>query len=663
MRTEASSDNSLSTVTSREQSDTAIARRATFGIASMPTPVLIGVLGFVLVLLLRLAGVIVGPIAVVLAAICFVLAPGPRRLSDRFIVFFTIGFGWLTLLGWIPRLETTIDVPGILLAIGLGVAAGNQFHNRRIRLSLRQWPLATEAAAITIGTVATLWWALPFLRLHQSGRLAALFPGWDNSAFFELFRQILLHGSFSSIPKPGPGEGLPQAWTLLVRLWSPHPPTATHWVLNAYEVVLLLTLGAIVTLGCMSVARLCGQDFWVALPAMAAVVQIFVVGRLWIVNGYPTFDLPIAAVTAAIVLSWRTTLSPWLNFFTVAGLTLVAAYTWYPIVALSAPALVAAAVRLIKASSGRSRALSTFAFACAGIALVAPLHHFNSDVGKLTPSYVATNVTAIFTPGTPWTLVVLSIAGLLIFVSVRRFRVGDGGVGLLAAPAVIGALGVLFLVTEEVRESNGVTYYGHKFATGVFGMCLVVLATVIVSSFTTSKLRRRLSTVATAALACLASIAVLEIDGYVGPFVNVKSIQQPTTGFKSHEVIDAAAVVSEEAHDLLTSAQLAQDRPTSGTRWAFLDPDAPLNCGLADEWFYALSDDRSVTGEFGEWDLFPCRSGAGDVATATFVVSNFPKPVASGIHLFVSASLAQAIIARNKAWNSPGVLYILQTPF
>ena len=168
IRVQARSDGAPSAVTATEQSDTAIARGATFGIASIPTPVLIGVLGFVLVLLLRLAGVIVGPIAVVLAAISLVLAPGPRRLSDRFILFFAIGFGWLTLLGWIPRLETTIDVPGILLAIGFGVAAANQFHNRRIRLSLPQWPLATEAAAITIGTAATLWWALPFLRLNLS---------------------------------------------------------------------------------------------------------------------------------------------------------------------------------------------------------------------------------------------------------------------------------------------------------------------------------------------------------------------------------------------------------------------------------------------------------------------------------------------------------------
>ena len=505
---------------------------------SILTPVLIGVLGFVLVLLLRFSGVIVGPIAVVLTAICLVLAPGPPRLSERFIVFFAIGFGWMTLLGWIPRLETTTDVPGILLAIGCGVAAANQFHNRRIRLSFRQRPLSTEAAALTIGTAATLWWGLPFLRLHLSGRLAALFPGWDNAAFFDMFRQILFHGSFSSIRSPGPGEGLPQTWALMVRLWSPHPPTATHWVLNAYEVVLLLTLGAIVTLGCMSVARLCVKDFWVALPAMAAVVQIFVLGRLWIVNGYPTFDLPVAAVAAAVMLSWRTTLSPWLNFFTVAGLTLVATYTWYPLIILSAPAFIAAALRLIKASPGRSRALCALAFACTGIAFVAPIIHFQGEVGKLSIAGAANSFyyNAIFTPGTPWALVVLSIAGLLGFVIVRRSRVGDGG--LLAAPAVIGTLVVLYLAASEISATSFVSYYGQKFACGVFAICLIVLASAAATWFASSNLRQHLSRLVVAVAAVFAVLATLQVDGYVGPVAGDTGAT-PATGFLFHQQLDA----------------------------------------------------------------------------------------------------------------------------
>jgi hypothetical protein len=51
-------------------------------------------------------------------------------------------------------------------------------------------------------------------QVNVSERLAALFRGWDNAAFFDMFRQILLHGGFSSIRNPGPGEGLPQTWAL-----------------------------------------------------------------------------------------------------------------------------------------------------------------------------------------------------------------------------------------------------------------------------------------------------------------------------------------------------------------------------------------------------------------------------------------------------------------
>jgi hypothetical protein len=415
----------------------------------------------------------------------------------------------------------------------------------------------------------------------------------------------------------------------------------------------------------MSVARLCGRDFWVALPAMAAVVQVFVVGRLWILNGYPTFDLPIAAAAAAILLTWRATLSPWLNFFTVAGLTLVAAYTWYPIIVLCAPALIVAAVRLIKASSGRSQTLSTCTFVCAGIAFVAPLIHFHNEANKATLSYASSgvNANATFTPGTPWVLVGLTIAGLLIYAAVRQFTVGDRALGLVAATAAVAALGVVFLVASEFVAANHVSYYGHKFAAGVYGMCLVVLTAVLVSSFATSKLRRRLPTVAVAVLACLASIALLEIDGYVGPFVNPNSIYptQAKTGFQAHEVLDAPPVFSGEANELIASAQWAQDRPTAGTRWAFINPEGSLSCVQADEWFFALSGEFSVSGLYGEWDHLPCITGTGDAATAAYVVSHFRNPVASHIHLFVSASLAQAIVARNKAWSSPGVLYLPRT--
>jgi hypothetical protein len=609
--------------------------------------------------------VIVGPTAIMVAVIGFALAPGPRRISDRFIIFFAIGFGWLMLLGWIPGLETRIDVPGVLLALTAGVAAANQFRNGRFRWSLRQWPLSTEFAAVAIGIAATLWFAVPIVRMNASGRLNALFPGWDNAAFFDMFKQILVHGGFNSIRSPGPGDGLPQTWAMLVRLWNPHPPVAVQWELNAYYAVLLLTLGAIVTVGCMSVARLCGRNFWITLPAMAAVVQVFVVGRLWIFNGYPTFDLPIAAVTAAVLLSWKRTLSPRLHFFAVAGLVLVAAYTWYPIVVLGAPAVTAATFGLIRSSPRRQQRSLIVIFVCIGVAFIAPFIPFHDEVNKASLSYASSGLQAAasFVPGTPWFLVAFSIAGLFLFIGARWFSARDEGLWVLAATAVVGTLGIGFLLATELVAAGHISYYGHKFADGVYGMSLIVLVTVVVSTFATSQLRQRWPILAVAVVACLASVALLEIDGYVSPFANPAAIfpTQAHTGFQSHEVIDAPPVYSSEAQTLIGSSQWAEDRPGLGTHWAFMNPDGQLSCVQADEWFFALSGELSLSGKYGEWDELPCRTGAGDAPMASYIVNHLGQPTESHVHLFVPASLAHMIVARDKTWRAPDVLYLPKT--
>jgi hypothetical protein len=301
----------------------------------------------------------------------------------------------------------------------------------------------------------------------------------------------------------------------------------------------------------------------------------------------------------------------------------------------------------------------TVVFACTAVAFLAPLVHFGNEVSKASLSYAANAkyVAAIFTPGTPWVLVALSIAGVLLLVAVKRRRGTDDSVWLLAAPTVIGALGVLFLVASELKVSSHVTYYGHKFADGVFGLCLVVLMTVLVGSLATSSRRGRYSTVAVAALACLASIALLEIDGYVGPFARVGNAAL-ATGFDSHKLFSPTPEGSGEASALLASAHVAQDRPLSGKHWAFIDPEARLNCREADEWFFALSNERLLVG-YGEWLYLPCLVEGADTVQAAYVVSLFPDPVASRIHLFVTVPLAHAIIARSTAWGAPGVLRVL----
>src|SRR5579862_6397870 len=69
---------------------------------------LAGVATTVVVFVLRHEGYLSGWRAIVLALGCVVAAPGPRRLAERYLLFFAGVVGILPLLGWIPALETKV---------------------------------------------------------------------------------------------------------------------------------------------------------------------------------------------------------------------------------------------------------------------------------------------------------------------------------------------------------------------------------------------------------------------------------------------------------------------------------------------------------------------------------------------------------------------------
>lgn len=70
----------------------------------------VAALGTVVVLALRMAGVVVGPVALVVGALAILLFPGPRRLADRLLATAAVVVGWFPLLGWIPGIGTRVDV-------------------------------------------------------------------------------------------------------------------------------------------------------------------------------------------------------------------------------------------------------------------------------------------------------------------------------------------------------------------------------------------------------------------------------------------------------------------------------------------------------------------------------------------------------------------------
>jgi hypothetical protein len=634
---------------------------------------LLGAVGAIVVLILRSAGILVGPAAIAVVVLCFIFAPGPRRTAERYLLFLAIGLGWLPLLGWIPGLGTSVDVPGILLAIAVGVTCAHQARLERTRSRSLALPTPAELVGLLVGIAVALWWALPIGRLSLSGRLQWLFAGWDNDTHFSIFQENLRLGSFIHVRPNVPGggarvgydypQGMHQAFAQLARLWDPHAPLTLSWLLNAYLVMLILTVGGIVTLGCLAIARLCQRDLLAALPAMAIIVALFGVGRFGPFNGFPNYELAIVASAVAVTLMVRPTLSPRANFFVVAGLGLIVVYNWYPLIILAVPAIVVAAWKAMSAVSGRARVLTAVAIGAIGIAYVMPFTLFLHR-GAKTLNEVGGGVVP------PWGLLMVCLAALVVVAIVRQARRSDWTTNvIIAAPALLGGGAIAVLIAYEDRSTGFASYYGQKFAAGVFAVTLTVLVCVLASELAESRLRLKLSLPIAIVATALISLAALEIDGYVGPYAwsqviggNIPASSFDAAGLVLHNELNFAAPQSAEAESVLDSAQIA--RSSGSGQWWYVDPISQNSFAFFAEWFDILvGNPTQASYDHVGNVLAPVLDAppTPDVA-AQLIVQNFPRPEDGRVHLFVSSYIRGRMIQLDPAWARPGALLTIQTP-
>jgi hypothetical protein len=633
----------------------------------------IGLGSAAVVLTLRETGALVGIPALAVVGLCFIFAPGPRRCSDRFLLLAALGFGWLPLIGWIPGIGVQIDVPGVLLAIAVGVVCGYQTSGARHSPRTVELPTIADGVALGLGVGVTLWWARPFARLSLSGTLQALFGmGWDHAAHFDMFRENLLLGSFIQVRSSLPGnlhrlgydypQGMHQAWAQFTRLLSPHPPTTITWQLHTYLDLVLLTAGGVVTLGCMAVSRLAKRDVLSAIPAMAVIVALVGLGRFTAVSAISNYTLAVVATGVAVSLMLRPTLSTKWNFFVVAGMGLIVVYNWFPLVLLMAPALIVASLRLSRESHGRARLITNGLIVCTAITYILPAASF----AHRGVSWLNVNGTW-FVP--PWGVLIVSISALAVVACLRQSRRPELATNaILGAPAVLGALVVLAIVGYTTWSTGNITYYAEKICSGVFGICVIVLACVFASEVSASRFRRSLSHPVAGVLAAVLAIAALQVDGYVGPFPNYLKSTANAVGIGTHDDLRASPYRSLEAQQLLLMSRRTSDRTGF---WCFIDPtpypgderpgDATsANTLLADEWFDVLRGDPSLE------SYANCNSINGNLqvaqsptATARFLNQALPGPIAANVHLVVPWWVDRALVAANPIWATPGQILVL----
>ena len=647
------------------------------GLAKRPllVPVLLGIATGGIVVGFRYAGLLTGPWAVLVLALCLVMTPSRMPFAERFMIMFALAFGWLPLLGWLPGAGTSVDLPGLTLGIASGYVCAARLRARGSHPIAEGLPTLSPCVGLLLGVFVMLWWGLPYAGLRISGRLSYLLNAYDNATHFQMFRSNLELGSFISARRHLPDgalrlgwdypQGIHQAWAQIVHLWTTHPPSNTNWQLNSYATVLVITSGASVVLVCMAAVRICRRDLASALPVMAGVAGLYCFGFFAPFNGYPNFDLAVVAAAVAVTVSLRPTMHPNWSFFVVAGLGLGVAYNWYPMLLVAAPAIVMSAVQAWAASGQRHRLWLIVAGIATMVAYAMPVTLFlHRGVNTLNLFGGAIPV--------PWGLLFATAAVLTSLVVYRHVLQPDLRANVVfGAPAVLGLAGVFVIIGYEILSKGSVSYYGEKFSMGVFGVCFVVLLCVAAGQLTQSELRRRLPPLAMATVVVLVSLLAIEINGYVGPLSNKLPNTALDDGVVEHSVLTSQSRTSIGAGVILEAAQIAHSAEGSSSgrigQWWFVNPAVGYFSFIYGEdgvWFAALRDNMTE----GEYDTItlkvaPRMAAAGSIEEAArLVVRYLGDPRTGRVHLFVPAQLRTAIVSLDRAWGRPGALFIVPPP-
>lgn len=641
--------------------------------------VLLGVAAGLAVAALRYNGILQGPLVVLVVLACIAFAPGPRRLSVRSLVAFALAFGWLPLLGWIPSFGTVVDVPGLTLALLVAITCSFQIRNWRSRSQRLTSIDASEGIGLALGTVAALWWALPFSRLPLARQLAFLMRGWDNSTHFQMFRSNLRLGSFITAQRTAPGgglrldwdypQGMHQAFAQLVRLWSIHPPLNNDaWLLHAYTTMLFVTAGFTIVSLSMCIARVSNGRALVAVPGMAIVLALFAFGPFQLLNGYPNFDLGVAAAAVGIVSVLPPRQPPRLQFVLAAGMLLVDVYAWYPLALFVVPAAAAATIRLWRSSRSPARWVVLTVIVAIASASAVPALGF-AHRGVRTLSLAGGGIQAA------WGRLVIILAALALLLCYRHLRGAERTSGLvLASPVLLGGPAMILLIAYELVTQRNVIgqhvvgYYGQKFGLGLLGVALLVLTCLTAHILGGRLPLARLSSVARSALVAIAFVGLLQIFGYVGPLAQSLQGLETSPGLTFHDQLSRSSLFEPQAAQLLAVTRELRARHSISLtdaysqRW-FVDPaphgfNPDTNFALFAIWFDVLaSPDPTIAHNLPiiaitpKLELYKPPDAVAKDVISTFPLTRYPK-----LQLFVPTWLLHAIEGAAPTWSRAGAL-------
>lgn len=553
---------------------------------------------------LRIVAPVHGTAAVVGAALLVLALPTSRILSRRIVLGGSLLLGLIPLLWWVPLPLGGLGRAGLLLALLVGglaawlVVGGRRDVPRRARALLpRIAPVDTVPLLATAASAAVVssW----FRARTGPAALAALLPGWDNSAHVDMVEMLLRHGVTVDRLGAAPlGEtwqfaDYPQGYhavvaTLIEAMGVPpltDPGAALVGYLHA-EAWIVVLLGGLLAAAVCSLPTLRRRPA-VALPAAALLVAGFVTGpgASAFAGGFPNFVFAaaLAACLPLLVASMPRVAIP-LHVAAMGALLVGVADSWILLLAVAAPAAAVLAFPATRVRWRASRRRWWQTGIVLGIAALAVLVPVNVLSG------LSAGATLVIPGGIQDADPALAVAVAFAAIALCLLGTARAPHAWLALVPSTGLAAATALGAWQLHSAGSLSYYFYKLLIGVelvslavvvVGLSQVRLGTAAPGVRTTGRrFARRAATV------IAATLAAAQVTGFT------------LTG---HHEYSAAPTPPAPFSSTLDAAALRVDTP----RVTVLLATSPVSQLNAQQWYLALT---------GRW-----TTAANDEATRTLL--------------------------------------------
>lgn len=588
----------------------------------------LGVLVFLAVFSLRTGGLLFGPMVLPVLGLSLLLLPVAKHMSGRIMWTFTVMFGIVPLLWWVPVAWPPTLRSTLLLAAVAGISAFCAVRSWTTNRNWRSlWPETRfiDVLPLAAGAVGSLVHLQHLSVRRVEDAMSLMLMAWDNASHFNIFHMQRTQGTvlpaagladdgsrwaFSDYP-----QGFHSALVLVSELvrktspqdWEADSVTYVNFSALMNIAVVVLVVAAVCSLPALRKNTLYGAP----IAAFVAAGWLFGPGALASMHGFPNFFFTAGLAASGIIIlhSMRRPLDP-LPLIAVGACAAGVVQNWALLGIFLIPSVLAVLFVTPRGRWRSRRVEVASASVVAGVVLAAAMAALKQLL-SVPPDDILFAVGGVPDSDLGLLLALLLIlAGMYTFLRAGiwsrepiavRARWSIGSVGLGAALAVA-------MATAQLINSGTVSYYTQKFAIALALVSLVVLSLAAGALLEVLGRPKVTITRAHGFILCGAfSLAATQAYGFPFPMKSAGLAPSSASAIESTKQETALKSGSDARDRLLGAVRRAGD---TGVPAMYLTTHpAELDVILAQQWFDSLRSSYSEHSWKLSLNMFPLSGG------------------------------------------------------